>query len=178
MKKMKNKGFTLIELLVVVLIIGILSAIAVPKYQLAVEKSRAAEAFTILKAIKQAEDVYFLSNPKDSAPTLEKLDIDIPGEKVSGRYSVRKTKDFEIGFHWNTNISPHARRVDSERNQLYYLAYYYDLPQPGFYCNLSTNKSQFYMKVCKSLGGVSDNVCSEGCMNDPEICKDTCFRLQ
>ena len=50
-----KKGFTLIELLVVVLIIGILSAVALPQYEKTVEKSRATEAETILRSMRDAQ---------------------------------------------------------------------------------------------------------------------------
>ncbi|WP_428050735.1 type IV pilin protein [Candidatus Avelusimicrobium caledoniensis] len=72
-----NSGFTLIELLVVVLIIGILAAVALPQYQKVVERSKATQALTLLKAVAQAQTEYFLANGSYTRH-FDDLSIDIP----------------------------------------------------------------------------------------------------
>ena len=60
---MKNKnGFTLLELLVVVLIIGILSSIAIPQYQKAVNKARVASILPVMRRWKDALADYKLQH--------------------------------------------------------------------------------------------------------------------
>ena len=74
-----KKAFTLIELLVVVLIIGILSAIALPQYTIAVEKSRVAEALINGKALLEAQELYKLANGNYNGTSFDVLDFEISG---------------------------------------------------------------------------------------------------
>ena len=76
----KNAGFTLIELLVVVLIIGILAAVALPKYEIAVEKARAAEPLSVLKSLRDAQELYYMANGT-YATSFDDLDVEVPESK-------------------------------------------------------------------------------------------------
>ena len=72
---MNKQAFTLIELLVVVLIIGILAAVALPKYEKAVERSRATQALAVLSTLYQAAEVYYLTNGT-WPDSIDNLDVD------------------------------------------------------------------------------------------------------
>jgi type IV pilus assembly protein PilA len=59
---MNRKGFTLIELLIVVVIIGILAAIAIPKFAATKDKAKLASVKTDLRNVETAEEAYFSDN--------------------------------------------------------------------------------------------------------------------
>src|SRR5260370_25145498 len=59
---MNRKGFTLIELLIVVVIIGILAAIAIPKFANTKEKAYLATMKSDLRNLITAEESYFADN--------------------------------------------------------------------------------------------------------------------
>jgi prepilin-type N-terminal cleavage/methylation domain-containing protein len=54
-----RKGFTLIELLIVVVIIGILAAIAIPKFAATKDKAKLASVKTDLRNMMTAQEAYF-----------------------------------------------------------------------------------------------------------------------
>ncbi len=60
--KSQKKGFTLIELLIVVVIIGILAAIAIPKFANTKEKAYIASMKSDLRNLVTAQEAYFSDN--------------------------------------------------------------------------------------------------------------------
>ena len=107
LKKYKQ-GFTLIELLVVVLIIGILSAIALPQYEKAVEKSKATQALTLLKAISQAVDTYYLENGTWPT-TFDDLSFQLPADfSENTPYYKHNISDTKSNKDWAVQIESTA----------------------------------------------------------------------
>ena len=69
-----EKGFTLIELLVVCIMVGILVAVSVPQYQMAVQRVRYGQLQTMVKQLFKAEQIYYLENAEFTVD-FDQLDI-------------------------------------------------------------------------------------------------------
>ncbi|HQO34926.1 MAG TPA: prepilin-type N-terminal cleavage/methylation domain-containing protein [bacterium] len=61
-RQIRKRAFTLIELLIVVAIIGILAAIAVPNFMNARVRAKVSKAYSDIKAIAMANEMYALDN--------------------------------------------------------------------------------------------------------------------
>ena len=84
--KKNDEGFTLIELLVVIIIIGILSAIALPSFLNQANKARESEAANNVGAINRAQQAFYVENSRFGS-NMAVLDLGI-GDTKNYAYSV------------------------------------------------------------------------------------------
>ena len=155
-----RSGFTLIELLVVVLIIAILAAVALPQYQLAVDKARVKSAFPVMRAIINAENLHKLEHG-DYTYNWEELDLDIPHIKYDKTKRAMYTDNGVYSL--DSDGTSHVFFSPNEMKARIYAAF----PMETWLCypqGTSRGKA-----LCKSLGCSADKLESLYCRMKPYL---------
>lgn len=144
----KKQGFTLIELLVVVLIIGVLAAMALPQYRVAVGMSRASTMYAFMRGVDQAQQAFYMANNR-YATTFDSLSVGIPPgftKTDEKRITKGRMACHIMTAHGNAEISIKCVEgitgvvLEKYHNQNYYL------------CWAGTNK-ELNKQICRSLSG-------------------------
>ena len=140
----KKHGFTLIELLTVVMILGILTAVALPQYRRAIQRAEAADALINLKTMFDAAKRYYSYH--SSWPTaLKGLDVEFLDASSNGEVG-------EFKYSFDTKTASACRLKDGTTEGTYCLKAYYkkNNVRDVYTCqdNSGTGK---YQALCDSL---------------------------
>ena len=158
---MNKKAFTLLELLVVIIIIGILAAIALPQYQLSVDKADFAKMQETAKSIVEAYKHYYLTHGV-TTKDFDYLYLEFPNAEkyVSNYYNCITLQDMYCCM--STGGSDTIGSVSCGKKDLSFIfseqVFTYNfVEQHKRYCYALNNNARA-KRLCKSLGKYDRNV--------------------
>jgi len=108
-RKQSQSGFTLIELVIVIVILGILAAVAIPKYEDMREQARVATLKGQLGSIRSAIAIQYARNALNGNATFPTLDGTIfadgrvPKDPVNNSLAVKVTPGIDNVGGWQYN---------------------------------------------------------------------------
>ncbi len=164
-----TKAFTLIELLVVVLIIGILAAVALPQYQVAVNKARVMKLLSMVRSVVAAEESYYLANGQYTTDW-DALAVSIPGTRNGN--TITSTDGWTMSLTTEGGGSVNGVNVRDEKlPEVKVMAYYEHNPSPhlfyGFLCAAPADNSSS-LNICKRATN-NNYAYGTGPMNRPHM---------
>lgn len=111
-----KKGFTLVELMMVMVIVGILVVIALPKYNEALERSRALEGINVLKEVSDAINAqYILDGNTYNGPSLSGMDYPRSKYFSAPAYGGNNSEITVTRNEWNYILTAHNSNGVLER---------------------------------------------------------------
>lgn len=96
-----QSGFSLVELTIVVVILGVLSMMAVPRYQTAVERAKAAESFNYLAQIEAGQERHN-ARTGEYAQSISQLDVKVPSPK---HFTVGTFTSYDWQTQWELRLT-------------------------------------------------------------------------